>query len=260
MRKIVLVLVVLVLAAPVMAAVSVTLTQWLGGPGLDDEATISWDARGEPNLVRAFALDFKFDASPCNDANDVGSVTVTYTNPDYDIYPGSIDINDTTGVVDDWGSPVCDASYYPGTLSLADSNGITIEMASLYKGAPNAPDPCGVLLKFTLNKTACVDINENVIRGGVVMENGSGPVGALTLTGGTVLVCLGDMSSKTGPKDGKVNVKDYLLLVAQWKRDPLTDVRVDISSKTGAPDGNCNIKDYMMLVSHWKKDRSCVCP
>jgi len=80
--------------------------------------TVTYSA-GDANLPRAFGLDIIADANiSMVDVND----------SDYYIYPSSIDVNDDTGDVDDYGSPV---------VSL-DANVMTIEMGSLY--ASNDPD------------------------------------------------------------------------------------------------------------------------
>jgi len=42
--------------------------------------------------------------------------SVSDVNSDYWFYPGSIDINQTTGAIDDYGSAVCDPNYL-GTLA-----------------------------------------------------------------------------------------------------------------------------------------------
>jgi hypothetical protein len=134
-------------------------------------AVISFDARSEPNLVRAFSLDIQAD-------NDVNIVDVTLLSDDYIIHPGSIVI-DTEGVVQDYGSPVAPQSDLPSdTKPGLDSNGVTIEMGSLYAPVgiptPNTPDPCGPLVSITVDKSCTLTITANVSRagpGGLVMES-----------------------------------------------------------------------------------------
>lgn len=164
MKKIIFALAVILLAAPAWASVDVNCT--CDG----DEVTVIFDARSEtdPN-VRAFALDITVDSG----AKITGASNFS---SDFTIYPGSIDINGTTGNVDYAGSPICDAGVYDDTLAgPPDSNGMTIEMGSLYeKGVDPSPDPCGVLLKFTVDATCTVSFAGNVSRAGsngVVMED-----------------------------------------------------------------------------------------
>jgi hypothetical protein len=156
MKNIMLVLAVCLLAAPALAAVTIECNQ------VDvNTVEVSYDAAGEPNLVRAVALDITVDnGQTITGVNDI--------DPNYYIHPGSFSYDAGTGEVS--GSLVCDPGY-PETLPGLDSNGITIEMGSLYVGAPNAPADQGVLFTFTVSGDCNVSVAENAIRGGAVMEN-----------------------------------------------------------------------------------------
>lgn len=187
MNKIILALAVLVLAAPALAVdITATVTQvqvldpvtnnpvWIDS----DEVVVSYDATADPNLVRAFALNIEVNSSEVNAFPTIDSVTLL--EPNYYIFPGSIDINAITGVVDNFGSLACSAIDYPGpdvTLGGLDTNGVTVEMASLYwptgAASPNKPATSGQLFKFTVTDNCTVRIGENTTRGGVVMEDGS---------------------------------------------------------------------------------------
>ena len=153
MKKLILVLAVLLVSLPAMAAVTIT-ADCDGGV-----YTVSYATDG--NLPRAFALDITVAT---------GTITaVGGLSADYDIYPGSIVIAD--GAVSDAGSAVCDASY-PGTLGGIGTAGVTIEMGSLYAVGDTAPATSGVLFTFTTSEAATVaTVTENAIRGGLVMEN-----------------------------------------------------------------------------------------
>lgn len=141
------------------------------------KAIISFDARSEPNLPRAFSLDIKAD----NDANIVEVIphmigVCTQIRQGYGIFPGSIQI-DTEGNVTDYGSPVA-PSDDPDALPGIDSNAATIEIGSLYSpvgpGSPNAPDPCGPLVSIMVNRECTLTITANVTRAGssgVIMES-----------------------------------------------------------------------------------------
>ncbi|MHC4867645.1 MAG: hypothetical protein ACYTEX_26540 [Planctomycetota bacterium] len=159
MKKVIAALVVFGTAAPALADVVISCTP---GPGPKD-VTISYDATSEINSVRAFALDLV--------ACDYNIVEVNCLSDDYYVYVGSISI-DSGGQVTDWGSCVC-SSGYPGTLGGLDTNGVTIEMISLYAGEANAPSSQGDLVTVTLSccDDCSVEVSENAIRGGVVMED-----------------------------------------------------------------------------------------
>ena len=185
MKRIVLVLAVLIFTAPVLAGVQITCDK---PPG--NTVTIGYDCSAmEGKLVRAFALDITVDGGIIN--------SVSGPSADYYIYPGSIVINETTGEVTSYGSPVASQADYPdGTLGGVGTDGMTIEMGSLYAATdtqhPVAPPAVGDLLSFDISG-GTVTIAENVRRGGVVMEDLSPaePVfGPCQITG---CPCLGDL-------------------------------------------------------------------
>ena len=168
MKKILFVLVALLFAAPAWAAVDITAAV---DPGDKCTVIISFDASGEPNLVRAFSLNIQAD-------NDANIASVALLSADYVIHPGTIVI-DTQGEVTDYGSPVAPESDLPSdTLGGIGTGGVTIEMASLYApvgpGSPNAPAPNGDLVAVTVNADCTLTITANVSRAGssgVVMES-----------------------------------------------------------------------------------------
>ncbi|MHC4476977.1 MAG: hypothetical protein ACYTEL_15125 [Planctomycetota bacterium] len=168
MKRLIVALMVLGTAAPVLADVVISVS---AGPGPND-VTICYDASSEPNRVRMFSLDIAFDIWV--DCFGAWIAEVNCVNRDYYIYPGSINI-DASGDITDWGSCMCDSSY-PGTWGGIDSNQVTIEMGSLYVGEGNAPAKSGDLVIITLDGCGhddhvTVEVSENVIRRGVVMEN-----------------------------------------------------------------------------------------
>jgi hypothetical protein len=142
MRKIVLFSVLLcLLVAPAWGAIVIKVQQ----VGDTNEFQVTYDVNDEPNLIRAFGLDVTIDTGgKVSDAN-----WLKYGEPNYYIYPGSIDIN-TAGIVEDYGSPVCDPCGLPAgtTKPGLDSNGVSVEMGSLYVGAPNSPSRSGTLLSI----------------------------------------------------------------------------------------------------------------
>ena len=148
-----LILAVVLIHSPSMAAVYINCTD-LGNGVIE----LSYDFSEEPVRVRVFALDIRVSS---------GRITsVGNLSPYYWVYPGSIEIN-PWGEVVDWGTPVCQYSYFPScTLGGLGRTGMTIEMASLYLGEPNAPPPVGVLLTFTISAACNITIEGNVCRAG----------------------------------------------------------------------------------------------
>ncbi len=169
MRKMILTLAVVLLAAPTWAGVTITLTD-LG----NNEFAIGYDATTEAELVRALALDVTATDGNIVDINDY---SVGDDIAGYGIFPGNfslhITVNPTTGMVDSWAdpdyTPVAPADD-PGALGGLGTGGITIEMGSLYDTM--APAKSGVLCTVTVSegtKQLCVE--GNAIRGNIVMEN-----------------------------------------------------------------------------------------
>jgi|GEM_PF-3522648 len=178
MRLLTSILATLVLASGAWAGVAITCST------SGSEVTISWDASGETELVRAFALDITVDSGTIDG--------YSAAHPDYDIYPGSIVI-DGSGTVTDAGSPIADASY-PGTLGGVGTTGVTIEMGSLYASGETPPPTSGALITLSTTGATTVSIAENVIRGGIVMEDPAVPANP-SLSGcefGVTCPCKGD--------------------------------------------------------------------
>jgi len=278
MRKISLILVVLLMSAPVWADVAITCSNE------GNEVTVSYADTGEPNKVRAYALDIVVDSgAKIVDVND-------NVNPDYTIYPGSIQI--AGGVVTDDGNAVADPCDYPSdTQPGVGSSGITVEMGALYSppNDANGPPPTGVLLKFTVDNECNVTITENGARGGVVLTD---PTQASSLTapgtGATppyhvVLDCFpssyttyndwvtlgkpdcwcsayqcdGDADGATsGYQKYRVFSPDFNILGANWKKkidDPTLDPCADFDHKpSGYQKYRVFSPDFIILVNSWK--------
>lgn len=168
MKKIMLILAVLAMASSAFAGVTITATDEGGG-----KVAITYTADSE---VRAFALDISVDSgatiSAISDYN-VGECNSTVQG--YGIFMGSIDVNATTGDVNDYGTPVASGKDALGGI---DTNGITIELGSLYTDA-NAPKNSGTLCTITVDPNGASSVNvtlaeEDTSRGGVVMKDASG--------------------------------------------------------------------------------------
>jgi hypothetical protein len=159
MKKIILTLVMLLLAAPASAEVFIYCAA--DTPDSNGWVTVSYDASGEAELPRAFALDIQLDgAAVIVDVND-------NVNDDYTVHPGTIQIDENGNVTDD-GTAVADDDPKCGVLG---ANCITIEMGSLYVGAANAPPASGDLLRFQVDNNCNVTITGNAIRGDIVLED-----------------------------------------------------------------------------------------
>jgi hypothetical protein len=210
MKKIAVVLLALLMAAPVMADVVISVA---AGPGPND-VTISYDASGEGEAPRAFALDIDL-LDPETTIEEVNCV-----NADYFVYPGSISISEE-GEVEGDGSCNCGG----------DSNSVCVEMGSI---EPSDPPTTGDLVILTLGGcveggTADVNVAENAIRGGVVMED---PEAAVTVDsqGGAVATALpgcrvpncqdpiecGGHSQGDSTCDGNINLADLFALKAAF--------------------------------------------
>jgi hypothetical protein len=257
MKKIVLVFVVL-LAAPAFADVNITAV--VGECDVNTLVTVSFDARSEANRVRAFGLNIQCD----NDANIV-EVTPTMEGvcteleQGYGIFPGTILI-DGTGQVTYVGTPVGEyGDLVSDTLPGLDSNGVTIEMASLYAPvgpvSPNAPDPCGPILTFRVDKACNVTITANVSRAGptgVVMED---PDEVVTVNLPPVLLV--DVCAT-------VLCYDLMADAAEWdivgQPDCWCYPRQCLGDADGLPYGKSNyyvsIPDLTILKAAWNKQAS----
>ena len=174
MKKIVLSIVVLMLAAPAMAIQDVNFVVVDEGAGV---VAIYYDSNSPPGpLPRAFSLDVTVD--------DGNIVSLSDLSLKYWVYPGSIDINDA-GEVNDVGTPEADPCDLPSdTQPGLGSSGITLEMGSLYVGGPNAPDPCALLIKVMVaDANECnLTVTGNVGRGKTVMEGAAQGVTNLPIT------------------------------------------------------------------------------
>jgi hypothetical protein len=163
MKKLCFVLTALLLAVPAAYAADVTISCTDDG----DEVTVSYTASADANKPRAFGLNIEL-----NNGETITSLTLL--DPNYWVYPGTIDINES-GVIENDGNGIGqqDDAAYPDTLYGLDSNGITIEIGSLHSppeyDSPNAPDLSSDILKFTVSGDCNVAISGNAARGNVVL-------------------------------------------------------------------------------------------
>lgn len=162
MKKVSLVIVMLVLAAPAMAVVEIiAVDEGSGVVRIDYNNT-------DAQRVRAFALDISVDTGTIDAISDYFVGECNSTAQGYGIFPGSIAI-DSGGTVTDYNNPVAPAGDANAAGPLG-SGAITIEMGSLYEST-NFPANQGTLCKITVTCESEVSVVVNARRGGIVMED-----------------------------------------------------------------------------------------
>ena len=177
MKKLIFVLACL-MAVPAFA-LNVTLTD-----NLDGTIDVDYSDANATNLPSGFALTVTLTNGAVFSAG-VAEMTGESTagTPGYGIFPGTIDINDTTGLVDDDGSPVAPAGDPGGTGTGGAS--IVLELGALYVNAVNAPAVAGTLCTLTVDcsgATGQVDASvaaEATYRGGIVLEDAAAATGVV---------------------------------------------------------------------------------
>jgi hypothetical protein len=291
MRTLILGLVIVLLAAPVWAKVTIEVVPRTG----ELVADINYALDGaETELARAFALDITV-----SDGNivSVADFAVGDDNGGYGIFPANfsrhINVN-ANGEVDDWSSPdytpVADGAD-PGAQPGLNTGGITIELGSLYE--TNAPGTSGTLCSITISECADVTLALNGMRGGVVMESAAA-AGDVELIGANVCpitLCFPDTFTTfadwqalgeplcwcnsanggtgdyqcDGDADGaefgfqkyRVYSPDLALLVDNWKKkidDVTLNPCADVDHKPfGFQKYRVYSPDLAILVDNWKK-------
>jgi len=225
-----------------------------------DKVEISYDASGEGQLVRAFALDIEATDGTIIDVIDYA---VGDNTGGYGIFPANfsryITVNPETGLVDNWDvegyTPVADGND-PGALGGLGTSGITIEMGSLYEDNP--PGDTGVLCTVVVSEgtsQVCVT-GGNAIRGNVVMED----------TSEATLDLSEACAAMVGPECFPSTNPAYATWVALGKPDCWCDppegsgyqCRGDGDQKTSGFPFNYRIYtgDLAALINNWKKKAS----
>jgi len=283
MKKAIIVLGVVLLAVSARADVKI-ITMANG-----NEVTISYDATGEMELVRAFALDVTVTGGTIIDVKDYA---IGADNGGYGIFPANfsryITVDPQTGEVADWGvagyTPVADANDI-GSAGALGGPAITLEMGSLYDTM--APGPTGVLCTVTVSDGTtqfCVTLND--VRGGIVLEDGTqatadlsdacpgtccGPpippdqrqdfdayidAGADPTCWLTPYQCDGDADGETeGFQKYRVGLQDLNLLIMSWQKkindaDPCADFD---HRAEGFQKYRVGLQDLNILITNWKK-------
>jgi hypothetical protein len=187
MKKFIMPLAVVLLATPAWADVTITVVDEGGCV-----AAINYEVSGEPNKVRAVALDITVDAGTIDGISEY----MKGEGPGFGIFPASfrdyITVDPATGEVTTWDvndyTPLADPND-PGALGGLGTAGVTIEMGALYyptgDSSPNAPPDSGTLCKLTVSENCTMSVAENATRGGVVLTDPS-VAPTVVLTGGPV--------------------------------------------------------------------------
>jgi hypothetical protein len=252
MKKFILPLAVLLIATPAWATVTITAVD--EGSGV---AAINYAVSGEPNKVRAFALDITVDAGTIDAISDYAKGE----GPVFGIFPASFRDYITvlaTGEVETWDvndyTPLADPNDpgYNGAGSGLGTAGITIEMGALYyptgDNSPNAPPNSGTLCKVTVSESCNLCIAENVTRGGVVLTD---PSVTPTVTGGCFAI-------KVGPAECFPNTySTYNDWVAMGRPDCWCAPYQCDGDVDGATQGLSKFRiygnDLTLLVANWKR-------
>jgi len=288
MRKMILALAVVLLAAPAWAAVTISVTKIS-----DTKVAINYNATTESQLVRAFALDVTVTDGNIVDINDYAVGDDVHG---YGIFPGNFSLYITVlpnGTVDNWDdpnyTPVAPADD-PGALGGIGTSGVTLEQGSLYDA--NAPAKSGMLCTVTVSAgTKTLRVNGNAIRGNIVMEDASEVVPVevvylfVTDCFPTTFTTYADWVTYGKPKcwcntaidaaatgnyqcdgdgDGlfegfnkyRVFSKDLGVMVSQWKKKiaEITNPCADFDHKAeGFNKYRVFSKDLGVLVANWKK-------
>jgi hypothetical protein len=249
MKKFILPLAVVLLATPAWATVTIT---------VEDEggcvAAIKYAVSGEPNKVRAVALDIQVDAGEIIAI----SVYMKGYGPGLGIFPARfrdyITVDPATGEFTTWDvndyTPLADPND-PGALGGLGTAGVTIEMGGLWyptgDGSPNAAPDSGTLCKLTVSGNCNMSVAENATRGGIVLTDPS-VAPTVDLVGGPV-TCAGPCIDPTWS-----TYNDWVALNEPpcWCNQYQCDGDVDDATETFFKYriyGN----DLSAIVDNWKK-------
>lgn len=213
--------------------------------------------------VSAFGLKVTADSGAIfTDINDYNVGECTASVQGYGIFPGTIDINEDTGLVDGNGTPIAppeDPCSHTGPTGI-DTNTLILEMGALYV-EPNHPDQNGTLIKVKVDKNCLVCVEGEPIRGNIVMTDGTsveandcGYIAMYPDCWNYSTQCWGDAVGATAsdPPDGAVNTSDfYFALLPSWYKsypDPNYNPCAD-----GDRSGQVNTTDFMGLLHNWYK-------
>jgi len=283
MRKYIIVLAVLALVTPALAAIDIIMED-LG----DGVVAIKYDANGGV-LPRAFALDITSSDANITEIDNFFVGECDDVAQGYGIFPAAfrreINVADPNWVAAGY-TPIADQNDYPADTEYGlGSKGITIELGSVYDttvdpGLQNKPADQDTLCEILVEGDTTLCITTNAIRGAVVLEDLQPADVNLPdcLAVEISTVCLGDTSGGAGVPDGKIDLTDVTRAVTLIKdvaglEVTLTDLSpedqakygpADCSGGSGLPDGKINLSDVTRIVTFIKDEPglekfSCIC-
>ena len=230
MRKILLVMSVLLFAAPAFAGtVTFTVTDINDG-----WATIGYSADAN---VSGFGLKIYTTVDANAVITDINNYKVGESvtgNKGYGIFPGTIDINDVTGVVDSNGTPVAPNDDPGASGTGLNTNTIIVEMGALYVEG-NEPDLSGNLIDVKVDRDCNVCVEGEPVRGNVVLTDANAAITNLPVCAPVIVtadLCPGDV---TGTAQG------------YHPQTPMDPPYFDANDWTG-PDGDTDFDDLQALI------------
>ncbi len=248
MRKIAILAAMLALVTPAMAVTSVT----IDACDIDDgNAAIIYNATGGD--VSGFGLNITIDDGNITAISGYHIGESKSGSKGYGIFPGTIDINDTTGMVDSYGNPVAPSSD-PCALGGLGTGGITIELGALYTTG-NAPNRAGTLCVLTVSDDCNLTLALNARRGGVVDVNYADA--SVTLKGprhidGPVSLCLvPDISNMTAAEaNAAIEANGLAVGTINWSTSWSVDVNKVMDQDPNAGEWvSCNPSTVSYLLS-----------
>jgi len=268
MKKNVLVLMALLIAAPAMAAVTITAATDGEDPGVFriDYLATGDDASGAYSLISGMAINITISAGTMDivPGSYKSNGESTSASPGYGIYPGSI-VFDVNKQVTSYGDTVAPGGD-PGALGDLPGSACTIEAGALYDddAIPSAqPLVAGTLCKFQVTGIpecpAVIDVTldlEDVHRKGIVMEDGGPPSSVVLVpcsfcTAPSGPACWGYLTQchadSTG--DGNVNTADFSDFRDSWGKT-YPDVAYNPCADYNR-DGTVNTADFSVFRDNW---------
>ena len=190
MKKLVLVLAIALIVAPSFGVLSLSLEKQVGINKVD----LKYAGADGNNLPRGLALNIVVTGANRANISAISAYKTgvsTAASRGFGIYPATIDINDITGVVKAWGTPLAVTGDPGAGDQVLPSSSFVVEFGSLYSPVTagvdaNAPLTSGTLATFDVDcngQTGNINITaaeEDTYRGGVILENGSKPSPNLT--------------------------------------------------------------------------------
>ena len=248
MKKALYVVIMLLLAAPAMGALSISCNDEGSG-----RVSVSYSGADSANLPRAFALDITLSGGCIVKAGSLGDLSA-----DFDIYPGTIQITD--GNIVSAGTPVAPASD-PGAGEGEGADNMTTEQGSLYASGDPAPATSGMLLSFEADAngtgaaSCTVSVAVNGTRGKVVLEDGSSVDLSTSCEvdfGGSPACWSYDcFSCGDGNGDCDLTFADLNLVINGWPPNPYNPC-ADYDKST-----DMTFADLNVLINNWPPNGAC---